>query len=340
MKILKFIFIALVLMNVCPLAAQRAENCPMCYGTRNCQTCHGKGYNVYTSGAGPYRINCGACGGNGRCTYCNGSGLNPNQDYNQPIQPNVKTSDEERHEFLSQEGIIYHFITRDHINWKEKHAEAPFDFDCYISGNSYKTYNEDDIFWYAYSDTDFLVAIPKRQKANLFIRSIDDDSWHVWLYIMQPAPYLPVYYQFIEDGTTESYQKLFHGPLWEKRVNHRSSAIYKEVDNDEDNWYIVGEGVRITLEKRGQYAGEVYEFVSKTPQDYRPPVYTEESKPVENKTEAKGPKTSSKSKKLIKSDTSNNEEDEDDIPWYGWIFGAFLLLIIWWLISVIGDWFD
>ena len=46
------------------------ENCPHCYGTGKCSTCHGRGLSPNTSRPQA----CGACGGNGRCTLCHGTG--------------------------------------------------------------------------------------------------------------------------------------------------------------------------------------------------------------------------------------------------------------------------
>ena len=50
------------------------QDCPICKGTKKCQTCGGRGY-LYSHASGKYDRNCTDCHNHdGKCTYCNGTG--------------------------------------------------------------------------------------------------------------------------------------------------------------------------------------------------------------------------------------------------------------------------
>lgn len=46
------------------------NTCPVCLGTKKCNTCGGRGYNYNPVGKGQY-YQCNSCNGTGRCSFCN-----------------------------------------------------------------------------------------------------------------------------------------------------------------------------------------------------------------------------------------------------------------------------
>lgn len=278
-----FLLVVITALSAPGLNAQRAKNCPLCYGTGKCQTCYGKGGETHHFGHHVSYRQCGACSGTGRCHHCNGSGLDPNQSYAadaadipSAVAGGAAGGENMKRHVVEARDPWYkakRFTTNDEKEWLYEAGSEKIIADGWELLENLVQYGEDANYWFLRAKNPHhmapgeRIAVPKNSYGDVMLNS-GDGSWST-------IAYKPHSFRFVEvDYNGYSYQKTFQGPTWRKMALPYGGTgvatlvgICKETGEDDNYWYITDGSSTIKLMKTG---GEVGKRTS-----YSPPIPTE-----------------------------------------------------------------
>ena len=262
--------------------AQRAKDCPICYGSGKCQTCYGRGGETHYYSNNTFYRECGACGGRGRCSHCNGSGLDPNQSYAADAAQINASANAGRGEGESNpqkhvvEGRNYRyeavrFSTNDEKNWLYETGSADITPNGWQLMENMVQFGEDSNYWYL-RDKDpnslapnEVIAVPKNNYGDLLFDS-GNGEWSTVAFLSHDYRFININYNGY------SYQKTFQGPTWRKLAMPYGGTgvaslvgICEETSEDDNYWYLKDGNSTIKLAKTGNEVGKRTTFSPVTP---------------------------------------------------------------------------